>query len=145
MPQNSDGRKLTDRRKPPTPALSRYTFFGRRMVIRRKGDQLTGGYVDRYSSGLFFFLVSMLALNVLDAFFTIIILERGGMELNPIVQAVMALYGDKFLIWKFSIISISVIFLCLHSQFKRVKGVIISMNLIYFTIVVYQIFLIVSR
>ncbi len=103
-----------------------------------------GGYVDRYSSGLFFLLVLFLGLNVMDAFLTMIIIERGGFELNPIARAVMDLYGDKFLIWKLSIISISLMLLCLHSQFRRVKGAIISINLIYLTVVLYQIFLIIS-
>jgi adenylate cyclase len=43
-----DRRTLGDRRKKPTPFLSRYTFFGRRRTLRRKIDQEKGGYLDRY-------------------------------------------------------------------------------------------------
>lgn len=72
-----------DRRRQPTPGLSRYILFGQRKGLRRRIDQEKGGYVDRYSSGLFFILVSIMGLNVLDALLTMMILELGGMELNP--------------------------------------------------------------
>ncbi len=135
-------RNLTDRRKQPTPALSRYTLFGRRMGIRRRDDQQKGGYVDRYDSGLFYFLVFIITFNILDALFTMKLLEMGAWEANPIVQALMDLYGDKFWLWKFAIVSFSLILLCLHSQFRRVKAFIISISFIYFTVVFYQIFLV---
>ena len=136
-------RDFEDRRKQPTPLLSQHTFFGRRKGIRRKNEQQKGGYVDYYSSGLFFLLVSIVGLNILDALLTMIILEvQGSWEVNPIVQSVIQLYGDKFWVWKFAIVSFSVIFLCLHSKFKRVKAIIVSVGFVYLTVVLYQIFLI---
>jgi len=136
-------RNSEDRRKRSTPALSRYTFFGRRKGVRRKNEQHEGGYVDYYSSGLFFFLVSIIGLNILDALLTLLILEtEGGWEVNPIVRSVIYLYGDKFWVWKFAIVSFSVILLCLHSKFKRVKAVIVSVSFIYLSVVLYQVFLI---
>jgi sensor histidine kinase regulating citrate/malate metabolism len=45
----SDRHILIDRRKKPTPTLSRYIFFlGRRRIFRRKADQEKGGYLDHY-------------------------------------------------------------------------------------------------
>ena len=46
--EESNRRALGDRRKNPTPLLSRYTFFGRRRRFRRKEDQEKGAYLDRY-------------------------------------------------------------------------------------------------
>ena len=92
-----DKRIRKDRRGQATPGLSRYVFFGKRKGLRRQIDQEKGGYVDRYSSGLFIILVSIIGLNVLDAFFTMIILEeKRSWEINPIVQSVMDLCGEKF-------------------------------------------------
>ena len=139
-------RNAGDRRKEATPALSRYTFLGRRKDIRRNDDQHEGGYVDHYSSGLFFFLVLTIALNILDALFTMFILEmKEFRELNPVVGSAINLYGDKFWVWKFAIVSFSLILLCLHSKFKRVKAVIVSVSFIYFTVVIYQIFWIIRQ
>jgi hypothetical protein len=140
MEENFD-KRIKDRRKQPTPGLSRYTLFGRRKAIRRKADQQKGGYVDRYSSTLFFFLILIVGLNVLDAFFTLMILDLKGWEANPVVRSVINLYGTKFWIWKFSIVSISLAFLCLHSRFRLVKEIIITIGSVYVAVVMYQIFL----
>lgn len=130
-----------DRRKQPAPLLSRYTFFGRRMTPRRKSDQLKGGYIDRYSSTLFFFLITIIGLNVLDALFTMMILDLRGWEANPVVQSVIDLYGTKFWVWKFFIVSISLTLLCLHSRFRWVKEIIVVISCLYAMVVAYQVFL----
>jgi hypothetical protein len=136
-------RDFVDRRKQPTPLLSHHTFFGKRKGIRRRNEQQKGGYVDYYGSGLFFLLVSIIGLNILDALLTMTILEvTGSWEVNPIVRSVIQLYGDKFWIWKFAIVSFSLILLCLHSKFRRVKAIIVSVGFVYLTVVVYQMLLI---
>jgi hypothetical protein len=133
-----DKRTLQERRKEPTPALSWYTFFGRRRELRRKSDQERAGYVDRYSSKLFFFLVLILGLNILDVLFTMIILDNKGWELNPVVESVMNIHGDGFWIWKFGIVAVSLTLLCLHSKFRPVKHVIIALSFIYLLTIIYQ-------
>ena len=138
-----DERILNDRRKKPTPALSWYTFLGRRKEFRRKSDQEKGGYVDRYSSKLFLFLVLILGLNILDVLFTMIILDNKGWELNPIVQSVMNIHGDRFWIWKFAIVSLSLTLLCLHSKFRPVKQIIVGLSLIYLLTILYQLLVLV--
>jgi hypothetical protein len=134
-------RNVTDRRKKPTPGLSRYTFLGRRRHLRRKEESKQGGYVDKYSPSLLFFLILILGLNVLDALFTIMILEREGWEANPVVRSVMDLHGNQFWIWKFAIVSTCLVMLCLHSKFKRVKAIIIGISAIYTAVILYQIYL----
>ena len=141
MEEDLERRTEKDRRKQPTPGLSRYTFFGRRKTIRRKADQQKGGYVDQYSSTLLFFLISIIGLNVLDAFFTLMILDLKGWEANPVVRSVINVYGTKFWIWKFFIVSVSLVLLCLHSRFRLVRELIVAVGCLYFMVVVYQIFL----
>ena len=141
MEEDFDKRIEKDRRKGPTPALSRYTFFGRRKTIRRKADQQKGGYVDRYSPTLLFFLISIIGLNVLDALFTLMILDLKGWEANPVVRSVINVYGTKFWIWKFFIVSISLAFLCLHSRFRLVGKIIVAIGCLYTMVVAYQVFL----
>ena len=140
--QDRDRRMIKDRRNQPTPGLSRYTFLGRRRNFRRKPDQERGGYTDCYSEELFFILILIVALNILDSFFTLIILDRGGWEVNPIVRSVIELYGDGFCVWKLFIISISLFCLCLHSNFGGVRSLIKVTGLIYAVVVLYQVYLI---
>lgn len=141
MDEGFDKRITKDRRKRPTSGLSRYTFFGQRKTIRRKSDQQRGVYVDRYASSLFFFLVAIIGLNVLDAIFTMMILDLKGREANPVVRSVITIYGTKFWIWKFSIVSASLTLLCLHSTFRLVKEAIIAIGCLYVIVVAYQMFL----
>lgn len=141
MEEDFDRRIEKDRRKGPTPALSRYTFLGRRKTIRRKADQQKGGYVDQYSSTLLFFLISIIGLNVLDALFTLMILDLKGWEANPVVRSVINVYGTKFWIWKFFIVSVSLALLCLHSRFRLVGKIIVVIGCLYTMVVAYQVFL----
>jgi hypothetical protein len=154
-PRNPSGRKRQsmtmdrriqrDRRRRPTPGLSRYTFLGRRKAFRRKEDRERGGYVDRYSSKLFIAIVAILIFNFLDALLTTTILGGGGQELNPLVCSVIQLYEEKFWIWKFGIVSTGLILLCLHSKFGRVKSLIGAIASLYAAVVVYQIYLVMFR
>jgi hypothetical protein len=136
-------RIFKDRRKKPTPGLSRFTVWGRRRTFRRKEDQRRGGYVDRYNSGLLFILTMFVGLNILDAWFTMIILEDGGWEINPIVHSVITLYGDRFWVWKFCIVSVPLILLCLHNKFKWGMQSILGISFVYIIVILYQIFLII--
>jgi len=136
-------RMFKERRKQPTPALSRFAFCGRRRTFRRKEDQQRGGYVDRYDSGLLFILTMVVGLNILDAWFTMMILENGGWEINPVVRSVIELYGDRFWVWKYAIVSVPLVVLCLHSKFRLVMPVILGISAINIIVILYQILLII--
>ena len=97
--------------------------------------------MDRYSSGLLFLLILVVGLNVLDALFTMMILEDGGWEVNPVVRSVIQLYGHRFWIWKFAVTSISLILLCIHSRFRLVMPIILGISSISIIVVLYQILL----
>ena len=77
-----DRRTVKDRRKQPTSGISRFTLWGQRKTFRRKEDQKRGGYVERYHSGLLILITLTLGLTVLDALFTIMILDDGGGRLT---------------------------------------------------------------
>ena len=66
-------------------------------------------------------LILIVGLNILDSSFTMIILEFGGWEVNPIVRAAMDVYGDQFWVWKFLLVSFNLVLLCLHSRFRYVN------------------------
>ena len=122
--------------------VSRYTLRGRRSAFRRRDDQTQGGYVDRYPSGLLVVLVVLLVLNVTDAVLTIVILDYGGREINPFIGVLMARCGDGFWFWKFLLVAVAILFLCLHSNFRRVKKGIWAVTLVYCGVVLYQAYLI---
>jgi len=136
-----DKRILRDKRMQPAPALSRFTICGRRRTFRRKEDRERGGYVDQYNSGLLVLLILPVGLTILDAFFTMMILDNGGWEVNPVVRSAIQLFGDGFWVWKFAIVSIPLIVLCLHSKFRLVVPALAIITAINIVVVSYQIFL----
>jgi len=142
--RTSDKRILKDRRSHPTQGLSRFILWGQRRDFRRKKDQGKGGYVDRYVPGLLFILILILGLNLLDTILTMMILEDGGQEANPVVGTVIQLYGDRFWVWKFLTVSVSLVFLCLHSKFRLVIPVLVGISAVYIAVIVFQVWLIVS-
>jgi hypothetical protein len=81
-------------------------------------------------------------LNVLDAFLTMMILKDGGAEANPVVGSVIELYGDRFWLWKFFMVSASLILLCLHSKFRLVMPILIGISAVYVIVILYQVVLI---
>ena len=136
-----DKRTVKDRRQKPTPILSRHALFGRRSSFRRAEDQRRGGYVDRYGPKLFFCLLLIAGLNILDAFFTVLILESGGAEVNPLVQWAIESYGHHAWSLKFAIVSCGAVLLCLHSQFRITRLTLIISAALYSGVVMYQLLL----
>ncbi len=90
-------RTLKDRRKQPTPAISRFTLFGRRKRFRRKVDQERGGYVDRYRFSLFLPLIVLVGASIFDALFTMVMLAFGGWEVNRIVDSAILILWRQVL------------------------------------------------
>jgi len=136
LPLNTGRRKKENLVSRLVRALSNYSFFGGWTKLQQKR-----GLMNRYSSVVFFFLVLIMGLNILDSLFTMMIIDLKGREINPVVQSIMVLYGSDFWIWKFGIVSLSLIVLCILSDLKIVKGIIVTLSSVYFTVVLYQLFL----
>ena len=134
--RNSEDREKTTRFRPTL-----FHLFGRRRNTRSVEDRQKSPYTDRHGPVVFFFLVLLMGLNILDSLFTIMILEIRGKEVNPIVRTAMDLYGSNFWVWKFAIVSLCAILLCMHSKYRVVKGIIIALCSIYFSVVLYQVLL----
>jgi hypothetical protein len=92
---------------------------------------------------LLLLLVLILSLSVVDALLTMMILNEGGWEINPVVRSVIDLYGDRFWVWKFVTVSVPLILLCLHSKFRMVMPVLFGISAIYIAVVLFQVLLIV--
>ncbi len=82
-----------------------------------------------------------MGLNVLDSSLTLIILESGGWEVNPIVRSAIEVYGDRFWVWKFMLVSVNSILLCLHSRFRYVYNIILGITFMFLVVILYQIIL----
>ena len=82
---NLGKRSGKDRRKKSGLNIRSFLLGGKRQQIRRQQDIGRIFYVDQYSPGLFFIIVSILFLCVLDALLTLFLLDHGAYELNPVM------------------------------------------------------------
>lgn len=103
--------------------FSRHAFFGGRRHTVRRAAEREGAFVDVHGPRLFVMIGAIVALNLLDAWFTLLFLSHGGRELNPIVQAVLDLDGHPwpFLIFKTFGIGCACAFLALTKNFRPAR------------------------
>jgi hypothetical protein len=114
-------RRSTDRRERPTPMLTRHSLLGgRRSEVRRQHEQ-TGAFVDSHGPRLLSIGLSIVLLNVLDAWFTLLYLAHGGREMNPLVQYMLDWSVMSFLLFKTMGIGLCVAYLALTKNFLAAR------------------------
>ena len=131
-----------DRRRRPTPALSRYVFLGGRRRGPRRTDDPQSVYVDRLGWGLASVLVVIFVFHVLDALFTLAHIARGGAELNPLMDFFLRQSSVTFLVAKLGIAGLGLLFLGFHGRFPLVRAGVAALFVIYACVVCYHVILI---
>jgi hypothetical protein len=136
-------RVLSDRRKSPTPIISKYTFFGgRRKKARRQEDKKNYIFVDLYSTRLMIALLFLLSLSCIDAFLTLELIRKGVVyEINPVMAFFLGYGVVQFSLIKFSVTAASLIVLCLFKNVNITRICLPVMINIYLIIVSYEIYL----
>ena len=134
-------REENDRRNRPTPFFSRYWLTGRRRGGRR-GAESNDIYVDRYAPGELLLVFGVLILSVLDMVFTLVHLNAGGTEANPVMAWVLEWGGHDGFRWvKLAATFIGLAVLLVHVRFKRVRNLLTFAFLLYLGIFVFHIYL----
>ncbi len=139
---SSQRRAVPDRRK----ATLRSVIYGgprRRRRIRREADRYRGYYTDWYSARLFLVVLGILILSATDAAFTLVVLERGGVELNPFMGLLIDADTALFAAVKLGITGLGVVFLVAHVHFRlfralKVKYVLFTFFSMYISLAGYQ-------
>ncbi len=146
--KNSQQRTEKDRRKTPTPFFGRNTLRGRRMQARR-GDENSNYYVDRYEYKYLFLILGLVLLSILDAYFTLNILQGGGIELNPLMEFLISRNSKLFLGVKVFLTAFCILFFLIHKNFYifgrlRMSAILNTVFLLYITLIIYEIYLIIT-
>lgn len=97
------GRRATrvDRRRYSFETLRRSVVDPRRFGARRREDRRFP-MLDRFDAGMLAMAVALLGFSILDSLFTLILLSRGGSELNPFMNWVLG-YG----VWAFTAVKMT--------------------------------------
>jgi hypothetical protein len=118
----TERRQQADRRSRPTSLWSALGFKGRRKAFRRAGEA-HHAYVDCPAPRVVLLLGVVLLSSLLDAVLTLLFLERGGAEANPVMALVLAYGPAPFMGLKMALTGIGVWFLAAHQHFPlAVKG-----------------------
>lgn len=90
----------------------------------------------------FFLAVLVIILNLADAVFTEFILAHGGWEVNPIARAAIAAFGDAFWVWKYAVVSLSVILLSSLVHLRMARVCLVVAAVLYSAVTVWHLILI---
>lgn len=135
-----------DRRRRPTPPLSRWSFLGgRRGAGGRRPGENERAFVDLYPPRDAAILVAFLFLNLLDAHFTLIYLQRGGEEANPVAVSMLGLGIGSFIFLKGLGISAGAVFFCLLRNWRNARLGVLLVLAFYQVLFAYHLLLYTNR
>ena len=110
-----------NRRKKAPPLFCKYWLTGNRSLPRRLGDRQFPQMVDRYSTKLFAVILFILGLSILDAFFTLILIEEGAKEINPVMDYYLKISPTLFFCIKYMLTCASVLLVLFIKDFYIFK------------------------
>jgi len=113
----SPPRRRVERRQAPTPRLSRYSLRGGRRRWSRRDEEREGSFVDLYGLKLFGLVLWIALMNIGDSYFTILHLQGGGIELNPVAAALLQTGRGSFVLVKSLLIALALVVLAIHKNF----------------------------
>lgn len=117
-------RHLADRRQANLRSLVYALFLQRRRSRRRMVESGTG-YFDRYNTVTFLIALSLMLLCTFDSYFTLLLINRGSVELNPLWAWALERHVLLFFVGKYLLTGMAVIMSVLHGEFRLfgVRGV----------------------
>jgi len=111
----------SDRRRRATRRFSLYSVWGGRRRGGRRGEEQRGVFVDVYSTRLWLVVMWVVLMNIADSFFTLVHLQNGGVEANPMAQALLATGREGFVFWKCGLIGLALVVLTVHKNFPMAR------------------------
>lgn len=110
-----------DRRYRPTSLLDSLLGRHRRRRAGRRAGEQQNNYVDVYHRQDAFLLLGIFVLNVFDAFFTLVWLQKGGTEGNPLMDALIQAGDGIFLLQKCFVVGVWLLVLMVHKNFRMAR------------------------
>ena len=110
-----------DRRSRPTRRLSHFSLFGGRRRRVRRDKEREGTFVDLYGFRLWCLALWVAVMNLGDSFFTLVHLQAGGIELNPVARVLLETGRGNFVFIKSFLIGLALVVLVLHKNFTLAR------------------------
>ena len=109
-------RRGIERRTNNKSRLKYLMFNGRRVRSRRDEDSGKAIIYDRYNQKLFLAITTILLLSILDAVLTLVVIQRGATELNPVMAYFLEHGTPTFIVAKYVLTSIGVLILLIFKN-----------------------------
>jgi hypothetical protein len=144
---SSERRTGKDRRVKPTSPFSLASIRGFRKTIRRNEDRKIHYYVDLYGPDEGLLFIFILILSVADAFLTLELVGSGMQELNSVMAYYLRLGPLPFVLIKYLLTAIGLIFLFIHKNYAifcrqiSVKAIMIAVAVMYTALITYELLL----
>ena len=138
-----------DRRRQTIKSILYSAFQHKRRRSYRREIDAQAIVLDWYEPKLFVIAMAIILMSCLDALFTLKLLWMGGEEINWFMRSLLEHNAQLFLLVKYTITAVGVIFLVAFSRmslFKvlRVRNVLVIMCGIYATLMLYELYLLVA-
>lgn len=130
--------RVRDRRREPTPRVSRYSLVGGRRRGGRRGQEGDGSFVDLYGTKLWLLIFWVAAMNVADSYFTLVHLQAGGLEVNPVADRMLITGRTGFVLLKSGMIAVALVVLCVHKNFWLARVGLWTAAAVYTLLVIYH-------
>jgi Domain of unknown function (DUF5658) len=140
MEPSLDRRWLSDRRHRPTTLWSALCSQGRRTGFRRAGEG-HHAYVDGLAWRVVGLAVLVYGCSILDALLTLLYVQDGGGEANPVMQLTLAYGPTVFVALKLSLTGVAVWWLAAHQQWPLAARGLYGIALGYGAVLVYHLVL----
>ena len=143
-----DNRELDDRREFGWRTVV-YGYARSRRRSHRRETEIEPMFSDWHHPWLFFLATGTMLLSSLDAFFTLKLLSRGAVEVNPIMAAVMGQSTTTFAVTKMMLTGIGImalVYLARAMVFNRVRtGIFLTVFFSFYCCLVCYEFLLLMR
>jgi hypothetical protein len=145
-----ENRRGIDRRTNNKARLKYLLFNGRRERSRRDEDSGKAFIFDRYNQKFFLAITAILILSVLDAVLTLIVIQRGAKELNPVMAYFLEHGTSTFIVAKYILTSVGVLILLIFKNVFLTRLKIYTHSLfpcvifVFLTVIAWELFLIYS-
>jgi hypothetical protein len=145
-----ENRRGINRRTNNKARLKYLLFNGRRERSRRDEDSGKAFIFDRYNQKFFLAITAILILSVLDAVLTLIVIQRGAKELNPVMAFFLEHGTSTFIVAKYILTSVGVLILLIFKNVFLTRLKIYTHSLfpcvifVFITVIAWELFLIYS-
>jgi hypothetical protein len=114
-----------------------FRFSGQRQGARRDGEG-ENTYVDRPAQRVIILAYVIILCSILDALLTLLYIERGGGEANPVMAVAIDVSTTAFVGLKMALTIFGICLLTLHQNFRLGLRGLYGMTIIYLVLLAYH-------